>query len=208
MFDYKTLKKIFEKKGYPWYSKAYDLNLIGYRNKNRTAGPVDDLFMIAYKDGKGVERVASWPITTDPTPHYLKKPINKKGTAILAPGHYPKMWQPGLHRGKYRALVQRGPCTVIRDDNRDNILDFDAAKRERGYFGINLHHGKGPAASAGCQVVPEPAQLKQILELVDKQGAWLGTKRVSYTLLFEPEVKALIPPKKAPAPSKQKKKAK
>lgn len=174
-------------RGFPFYTGKYDLNLVGVRNSNRQSGTMDDTFIVAYNDGNG-PKMAVFPITTDPSPRYLEKPINPKGTAILAPGHYPRMWQPGLHRGKYRALVQRGPCTVIRDANRDRILDFDAAKRETGYFGINLHHGKGIAASAGCQVLPEPSMLRAVLNLVDMQKNTLGSARVSYTLLFAPEL--------------------
>lgn len=186
---YEELYEELRERGFPFYDRPYDLNLVGVRNSNRQSGLADDTFMVAYRDAAWVPRVVHLPITTDPSPRYLEKPINAQGTAILAPGHYPGMWKPGLHRGKYRALVQVGPCTVIRDANRDTILDWDAAKRETGYFGINLHHGKGVAASAGCQVLPEPEDLKTVLALVDAQMKAIGSARVSYTLLFAPELR-------------------
>lgn len=191
ILNYEQYREEARAKGYPWYSKAYDLNLMGIRNSNVQSGAFDDTLAVIYRDDARREVVVRWEFTADPSPHYLVRPINAKGTAILAPGHYPGMWRPGLHRGKYRALVQVGRCTVIRDANRDRVLDFDSAVRESGFFGINLHYGRGEAASAGCQVVREQRELNAILGLVDRQAAFIGSKRVSYTLFYLPELQTL-----------------
>jgi len=45
----------------------------------------------------------------------------------------------GLHKGKYKALVQAKPLTVIRNYNRDSVLNYNSGKEEPGMFGINIH---------------------------------------------------------------------
>ena len=100
-----------------------------------------------------------------------------------------KEYCPGLHRGRYRALVQVNPCTVIRDANRDAILDYDGP-RETGLFGINLHRAAARGStltvgphSAGCQVVQRAHDLAYILALVDGQKKQCGTDFISYACL-------------------------
>lgn len=65
--------------------------------------------------------------------------MNPKGTAILAPGQYQSSHKIGLHRGKYKALVQHRPVTVYRDNNKDSKYDLEPTKKDTGIFGINIH---------------------------------------------------------------------
>lgn len=188
------LRAEFTHLGYPWFGSPLSLNLFGIRAANPRAGCFDDTIGLAWIDLDGHQQLLQFPATTDPGAYYLTHPLNSSGTAILAPGHYPAMYRPGLHRGRYRALVQAGPCTVIRDRNRDDRLDF-TGRRQTGWFGINLHRAAargttltvGPH-SAGCQVVQRAADLSAILALVDLQAKHLGTPQVSYTLFYEPEL--------------------
>ena len=102
--------------------------------------------------------VKKYAITTDPGVYYLNNPLHPKGTLILAEGVHKNLFRLGKHRGLYTALVQANPTTVIRDNDKDNKLDFDS-KRDFGMFGINMHRAtaNGVATkvgnfSAGCQV--------------------------------------------------------
>lgn len=191
---WQNLRDEFARRGFPWYGSPWSLNLFGIRAANPRAGCFDDTIGLAWIDANGHQYLMYFPATTDPGAYYLANPINSAGTAILAPGHYPSMFRPGLHRGLYRALTQVGPCTVIRDRNRDEFLDFKG-RRQTGLFGINLHRAAargttltvGPH-SAGCQVVQRAADLHAILEVVDVQKQRLGTDKVSYTLFYEPEL--------------------
>lgn len=192
--SYNNLKKELEARSYPFYTAQYDLNLFGIRAAETRAGHFDDTLGLAWVDEEGEEWMFQVPGTTDPGAYYLERPLNWLGTAILAPGHYPKMYRPGKHRGKYRALVQVGPCVVIRDNNRDRVLDY-SGKRYTGLYGINFHRALakgitlyvGPH-SAGCQVVKQAHDLDYTLSLADKQKLWIGSDYVSYSLLFAPEL--------------------
>jgi hypothetical protein len=53
--------------------------------------------------------------------HWILQP---KSTAILAQGQYKGAYKIGLHQGKYKALVEAKPITVIRDYDRNAKLDF------------------------------------------------------------------------------------
>lgn len=191
---YDQVKNVMQKKGFAFFPGTYDLNVIGVRSSNRTADSFDDTMYVCYVDAHGHKRIFELPITTDPGLSYLKKPINGKGTAIIMPGQYRGMWRIGMHQGKYRALVQRGACTVIRDNNRDSILDYDGPK-ESGLFGINFHYvsrgtivesiGNG---SAGCQVSPVFEDHSYVMSLVDLQVRFIHSDAVTYTVLLEEDM--------------------
>lgn len=120
-----TVIDTLKNKGYAVYendSKPFNLNLVGVRNSDRISNKFNDILCAFYKyHGQWIYR--EYDITTDPGIIYRIKPINDKGTAIIFPGQYNGMWQLGLHKGKYPALIQKKPCTVIRDNNKDSILD-------------------------------------------------------------------------------------
>jgi hypothetical protein len=152
----------FDKKCYKW-ERVGKSNLILIRNSNKLSGVYDDLLLVF---NYGSETLDVYSITTDPSDMYLLNGLSK-GTAILKPSQILGMWKLGLHRGKYRALVQAKPCWVIRDFNKDKILDFHIPsfeyredknigsgitrydyldedlklvyREEYGMFGINLH---------------------------------------------------------------------
>ena len=139
--------------------KNYNLNIAGIRHTTNVPNAFDDLLCVFWKyNGAWTLRV--FPCTTDPGTYWLKNPENKLGTAIVKEGQYKGVWKLGLHQGKYKALVQKNPITVIRDFDRDNELDYDSGKEETGIFGINCHraneNGKSVNVdkwSAGCQVL-------------------------------------------------------
>jgi hypothetical protein len=154
-------------------AKEHNLNLVAVRTSDNTSNNFND-FLYAFYKYNGSWVVKEYAVTTDPGITYRKNPINKTGTAILLPGQYKGMWQIGLHQGKYKALTQKQPCTVIRDNNKDSKLDYiipphadistvskggitytyylDStgkiiATTETGVFGINCHKsGKGITA--------------------------------------------------------------
>ena len=188
---YDFLAGVLAARGLVFFTDPYDLNLIGIRSNTRTPDRFDDTFVVVYRDADGNRRSVAIPITTDPGLSGLVNPSNPKGTAILAPGQWRGMWNIGMHRGKYRALVQVSPVTVLRDANRDSTLDWDG-KPDTGLFGINFHYADpnnirkyiGPY-SLGCQVCPVKADHDYVMALVALQGKYLGSTKVSYTLLLE-----------------------
>jgi hypothetical protein len=152
--------KSAEKLGYKIDKRPNKLNIIGVRNSSATnQDKFDDLLAYFIYDDKGNLRGKVVPGTTDPSTSFLKSPINIKGAAVLKSGQYKDAYQLGLHRGKYEALVQAKPVTVIRDNDRNAFINY-FAPTQTGLYGINIHKStKGKnnediigLDSAGCQV--------------------------------------------------------
>jgi hypothetical protein len=182
--------KSAERLGYSIDKRPNKLNIIGVRNSAATSqDKFDDL--IAYffydKNGKLVGRVVSG--TTDPSTVFLKSPINLKGAAILKSGQYKDAYQLGLHRNKYEALVQRKPVTVIRDDDRNALINY-LAPTQTGLYGINIHKStKGKnnediigLDSAGCQVFRNIRDFEDMMQLARISKNKYGNS-FTYTLL-------------------------
>jgi hypothetical protein len=184
-----TLKQ----KGYTVYERPFELNIVGIRKNSNVSNSFDDSITAFYKNREGSWQWFSWPATTDPGTYWLKNPDAPKGTAILKSGQYRNAYVIGLHRSKYTALVQRGPnpVTVMRDYNRDNVLDFNAGKEQSGYFGINIHHASVNGTtktvdrySAGCQVFANSSDFNVFITLAQRHKALYGNQ-FTYTLIDE-----------------------
>ena len=185
MINYNQLQKALQDKNFAFFTGDLNINLIGIRTSNKLTNEFDDLLCIAFEDD-GLKKVHVFKdFTTDPGFYYLKnKFLNPKGCAILKPGQYRGMFGFGLHRGKYRALVQIGKCTVYRDRTKDNKIDTD--NEQTGLFGINMHHAYDSKEinkySAGCQVHQDDAKLKKVLEICERSATKYGGV-FTYTLI-------------------------
>lgn len=117
---------LYQTLGYPIFDdgKPFNLNIGGIRAANLDGDSFNDFLYCFYRDKEGEWVRQFWPATTDPGLVYLKNPMNPLGCGILKRGFYPKSHGIGLHQQKYRALVQRGSLTLIRDFNRDNVRDI------------------------------------------------------------------------------------
>ncbi|HEY9008098.1 MAG TPA: hypothetical protein VIM75_18280 [Ohtaekwangia sp.] len=180
---------ILKNQGYEFYVKPYQLNIVGLRNRNTAANRFDDEIHVFYKNGNGKWVYHVYPATTDPGTFWLRNPSYPQGTAILAQGQYKNAYAIGLHRGKYKALVQVKPVTVIRDYDRDAFLDFNNGTHDTGTFGINIHHAESSGAtsyvdkySAGCQVFQNIAHYKEFMGLCDQHKSLYGNT-FTYTLI-------------------------
>lgn len=192
---YQAIKAAFQRKGYRFYTKAFDLNIFGIRSTENKLNSFDDWLGVAYVDESGVERLFLCPATTQPGTDFLLNPMNPKGAAIVKPGQYPCLWIPGIHSG-YEALVQSGAVTVYRDTDQDEIPEEVVGTEESGIYGIDLHRRKAPdepnppvgKSSAGCQVTEFHGDFDTIMGLVGKQIAAGHGNRFTYTLFLEAEV--------------------
>jgi hypothetical protein len=181
--------KVLRLKTYEIYSRPYELNIVGIRADSTLPNRFDDEIHVFFKNStrKWVHYV--FPATTDPGTYWLKNPMNPQGTAILAQGQYKAAYQVGLHRGKYFALVQIKPVTVLRDYDRNAILDFWNGKPETGFFGVNIHHAsvKGTTKtvdnySAGCQVFANINDFNLFMQLCERHRTIYGNS-FTYTLI-------------------------
>jgi len=188
-----TLKDVIESvtsQGYELDTRPFKLNVVGIRNPENTK-PDEFQDEIAYfyfdENGNPVGKVVRG--TTSPSVYFLQNPMNLRGTAILQQGQYKDAYAIGLHRGKYSALVQVKPVTVIRDTDRNSYLDF-FADTQTGLFGINIHRatiGKSNEAfigqdSAGCQVYMYKDDFDAMMRMANKSRDNYGNK-FTYTLI-------------------------
>lgn len=174
-------------KRYVLNKQPFEVNIVGIRSDSTTANKFDDKLIIFYNDGKTWDGY-EYPITTDPGTYWLKNPLNVDGTSILKTGQY--QYKIGLHKGQYKALVQRGKVTVLRDYDRNAILDFNNGKEVTGYFGINIHRSNATGTStnvdkwsAGCQVFANSNDFQHFLNLVEQSENKYGEQSIYYTLI-------------------------
>ncbi|MFS1525818.1 hypothetical protein ACL7TT_17180 [Microbulbifer sp. 2304DJ12-6] len=186
--NYAQLQTAIDRKGYRFFQQGdFNLNLIGIRSADTCANRFNDHLAVAWSF-HGTPHCLIFPATTDPGGYWRENPVQVNGTAILVPGQYAGLWQLGLHRGQYRALVQRAPARVYRDNNRDRVLDFDGSI-EGGLFGINCHRASANHTSqqvdrwsAGCQVLANPLDFALLIALCERAAQNWGSQ-FTYTLL-------------------------
>jgi hypothetical protein len=185
-----TIKKVFEKHDYAFFTKGkYNVNLFGIRSSTRKANKFDDWFYLVYKDRHDIWKIWNCPGTTDTGSFYLKNPMRKKGCLILAPQQIRGGYQIGYHKGRL-ALVQIKPFYGYRDNNRDDILNFDRSTLELDYFGANFHNRLNDKNaeirkdSGGCQVPMYNADHSDAMTIICKASESWGDK-FTYTLFDE-----------------------
>ncbi|PVV50404.1 hypothetical protein DD829_22330 [Chryseobacterium sp. HMWF035] len=182
-------------KGYRVYNTPtvdWNINIIGIRNKSLQPKKFDDTLII-FHNFMEHWYINYYPITTDPSIHYLREPVNNNGTAILVEGQYLTTYSIDKHKGQYDALCQRlGNVKVYRDNDRNGNLDIDSIRIETGMFGINIHKGSlngdwnsdNTQFSAGCQVFADVRHFQEFMLKCKNARAAFGNK-FTYTLLNE-----------------------
>jgi hypothetical protein len=186
-----VISNALKQKGYHIFendTNPYNLNIIGIRNNNRIPDSFDDYISVLWKY-QGRWSFNKYPATTDPGLYYLNNPICPQGTAILKEGQYINCYCLGLHKGKYKALVQVKPVTIIHDFNKNNYLDFTSGPEETSIFSINIHRANLTGKtininqwSAGCQVFADSGHFKEFISLCAKAQKYWGNM-FSYTLI-------------------------
>lgn len=187
------IKHIAKRKGYLIFEEPYKLNIWGIRSRTTIPNKFDDELHVFFNTAKGL--LKKWVhfvfnCTTDPSTYWLNSPLSPKGTAILSPNQYLDTYKIDLHRGKYYALCQRlKKVQVIRDYNRNAVLDFYNGKSEWGKFGINIHRARKTGVtytvdnhSAGCQVFQKATDYTLFMKLCEIHRKLHGNK-FSYTLI-------------------------
>ena len=185
----RSLISTLKSKGYQIFERPNELNIVGVRNDSTDANKFDDFIYVFWKDENGNWEGKYYNATTDPGTYYLKNPLTKLGAAILKEGQWLDTYSIGKHRGQYDALVQSKPLTVIRDYDRNAILDFNNGREQKGLFGINIHKaGKDSKDvdqwSAGCQVFQKSDDFNEFMGLARKHKNLYGNK-FTYTLIDE-----------------------
>ncbi len=189
----KRIKTIAQELGHVIYTEPYRLNIWGFRANTEKPNVFDDELHVFTNISQ--TKIAKWAylvfkITTDPGTYWLKNPMNPQGTAILKAGQYRDAYRIDKHRNKYYALCQRlAKVTVIRDYDRDAVLDFNNGKEATGMFGINIHRARRTGEtltvdrhSAGCQVFKNAQDFDFFMKLCEVHRKLYGNK-FTYTLV-------------------------
>ena len=118
---------------------------LGQDKKGNDRGIYDDaIFLIVRDEGGAITEVYRFKANTDPS-------VYRTGIATLITGSWKyKLGYHGYNRpySPYRALVQAGKFTVLRD----------GGVKDTGFFGINIHRGGVRSTSSeGCQTIPPDA---------------------------------------------------
>lgn len=178
-------------KGYHEFNRPFELNIVGIRADSTSPNLFDDSINLYYKTTDGNWQLHQFPATTDPGTYWLENPLNPQGTAILKAGQYIGSHTIGMHRGKYEALVQQRPVTVIREYDRKAVLDLLNGQEDTGLFGINIHHAQAEGItkyvdkfSAGCQVFANIADFTLFMQLCYRHRGLYGNI-FTYTLIDE-----------------------
>jgi len=187
--DIKDIIRVMNRKGYAVFendSKPLNLNYVGIRDSASVNSFNDQLVM--FWKYRGQWNSFYRPGSTDPGTYWLHHPMNPHGTAILKEDQYRGAWKLGLHKG-YEALVQLKEVTVIRDANKDGVLDIGGGTEETGFFGINHHRANAKSEStqvdkwsAGCQVTADP-HLYDVFIKICQESAEVWGEGLTYTLL-------------------------
>jgi hypothetical protein len=187
------IKQLAKDKGYIIYDEPYRLNIWGFRANTEEPNSFDDELHVFTNVSE--TKIPNWAylvfkITTDPGTYWLKNPMNPQGTAILKTGQYRDAYRIDKHRGKYYALCQRNAkVTVVRDYDRDAVLDFYNGREETGMFGINIHRARKNGEtysidrySAGCQVFKNANDFNFFMKMCEVHKKLYGNK-FTYTLV-------------------------
>ncbi len=184
-----SILKALGGKAYEIYTRPFELNIVGVRADSTAANKFDDEIHVFYRNTANQWLHHLFPATTDPGTYWLASPMHPRGTAILMQGQYRQAYQIGLHRGKYYALVQRRPVSVMRDYNRNAVLDFNNGRPDTGMFGINIHRASVNGTtktvdeySAGCQVLSNINQFNLLMQLAERHRRLYGNS-FTYTLV-------------------------
>lgn len=193
---YDFIKSMFGQKSFVFREENEYANLFGYRSKDLTVvDKFNDLLGVAYKDYFGNNQCLMFPGTTKPGMFYLQQQLgNQEGTWILAPGQYLDCWTPGLHAGKYLALIQSGAKVFKgwRDKTLDGKFDMNGQLYDD-CTGVDFHTVRTDGdvndvvfnASSGCQVVRDGRHFEVALNLVLRTFEVFPTNKINYTLFQE-----------------------
>jgi len=190
------LKNIMFRKGYPFYTKPFDVNIIGIRMKDQDFKKFADLFLLVYTDHLNYNHVEKAIGTTVPGIIYHSNYSNPEGLGIIVPGHYKAVWEKGKHKGR-EALTQCGNFNVYRDKNKDGKIDknvvvvagpdkrFDLHDAHSSTFPDKIFLENIGGFSEGCQVLANKVKYRMWYEIISYSMKLLKYFKVSYTLLEE-----------------------
>jgi hypothetical protein len=180
---YDTIKALYDQHGYPLHD---GINPFAIRNNLWLPDKFNDVIGIV-----SAGKVIAFSGTTKPGLSPLKREdVHKDGVFILAPGFYEHCWHKGLHKGKYKALVQFGSGIFRgwRDNDKDGQFDIDGAVWTN-VTGLNYHTTRWDFQvqrvgdfSEGCQVQEVATEYDEVMI----KTIWESEQSIFNYALFNP----------------------
>lgn len=191
------VRRLYSNMGGQWNP---EFNIIGIQDESGMKQDVwNDYIIACYNTNDGWKFMAC-KSTTNPSVYWTSKKNQRKagfdghGAAHMRYGFHKNIWVVGKHRGKYLALVQHGNKVHIWRDANENFKDDDEAElrkmgiSNKGYFGINLHHGgnarKIGLYSAGCQVINRVLRQRAFMKVLKKNKKYQQNSKAKYSYLL------------------------
>jgi len=168
------VKGLLSRRGFEIYTRPFELNIVGLRNKN-PKNP--DEIHVFYKINLKNWNYHLFEAITDPVILLKGKP----GSILLKEGQYIDAYRIGLHNENVKALIQTRPVAVLENNKRDSVLS--EGKKKSGLFRIDII----PASALekqddGCQVFLSDENFKEFMALCAKHQEFYGTQ-FTYTLI-------------------------
>ncbi|HHN48737.1 MAG TPA: N-acetylmuramoyl-L-alanine amidase [Bacteroidales bacterium] len=188
-----NIVRAMELKGYRVFResrKNYNLNIVGIRKTDAEPDKFNDQIVVFWLfDGKW--HLREYSATTDPGLAFLNAPVNQPGNILLKDGQYLSAFRLGRTQGKFKALVQARPLTVIRNFKRNSLMFTTNGKQQTGFFGIHVYHTPGSGLNvftrqwtAGSQLFAKTSDYAGFIKLCEN-AVLNWDNSFTYTLLNE-----------------------
>lgn len=181
----------------PTIGSAYDLFLFAVRDVSNP-DTWNDAIGCIYRTARDAPlQLQLWRGTTDPGRPTLTAPRNPAGAAVVAPGQHRAVWTLGTHHGR-PAFVQNRPIPVLRDCDRDGVID-PTGPAVAGLYGINGHDAYRDGlvqvgeASEGCIVWWDGDDHTEALKLAQAQERSIHVGSFSLTVFDVRDCPTLAP---------------
>lgn len=192
-YNIECIINLYKRNNYVLFTGPFNLNIFGIRSSERRIDRFDDWLGVLYENDKKEPKLFICKGTVDPGLPWLINPMEQKmGTAAVYPGQYRRVWKLGTFR-RTPALLQVAPIKCYRDNNRDNVFNYDPATTSTGVYGIHFHEHfqrKNVAelvnnSSAGCIVPQTLDDFYFIINLCFRQKQRLRDDHFTFTLFEE-----------------------
>jgi hypothetical protein len=168
------VKGLLKRRGFEIYTRPFELNIVGLRNKNPKRS---DEIHVFYKINLKNWNYHLFETITDPV-RLLK---GKNDSLLLKEGQYIDAYAIGLHNEKVRTLIQTRPVAVLENYNRDALLS--EGKKKSGLFKIDIIPASAlEKGDDGCQVFLSEENFKEFMSLCAKHQEFYGNQ-FSYSLI-------------------------
>ena len=181
--------RYMKSKSFIVYEEQYKLNIIAFRNKDNgsVSNKFDETLVVFFINENNTWVSYNYHITTVPgyKPGTSVLPDN---VAILQLGQYVDQYKIGLHQNRPGYNCLKFADSIVYRDSTNKSYDYTSQK-QRGSFGINIHHAGDPQSenvnnwSEGCQVFKNINAFNEFMKYCNNQISIAKKSTFTYTLV-------------------------